>query len=132
MIKVRRKIQFAAQDRGRLVLKDASHRVTEIPIGKIPRIARLMALAIHFDRLIREGRVKDVTELAQLAHVTQPRMTQILNLIHLAPDIQEQLLHLPRVVSGRERIYEKMLRPIAALVDWQAQRRLWAQVSRAE
>jgi hypothetical protein len=87
MIKVRRKIQFAAQDRGRLVLIDASHRVTEIPTGKIPRIARLMALAIHFDRLIREGMVKDVTELAQLAHVTQPRMTQILNLNHLAPDI---------------------------------------------
>ena len=59
-----------------------------------------MALAIRFDRLIREDVVSDQSELARLAHVTQPRMTQIMNLLHLAPDIQEELLFLPLVTGA--------------------------------
>jgi len=53
-----------------------------------------------------------------LGHVTQPRMSQILNLTLLAPDIQEELLFLPRVREGKATIHEKLLRPIAAEVDW--------------
>ena len=52
-------------------------------------------------------------------------MSQILNLALLAPDIQEELLHLPRVVDGRNPIHEKMLRPIAAKVDWRKQREMF-------
>jgi hypothetical protein len=69
-------------------------------MGRVPRVAKLMALAIRFDRLIREGKVADRSELARLAHVTQPRMTQIMNLLHLAPDIQEDILFLPPVTEG--------------------------------
>ena len=64
-------------------------------------------------------------ELARLSHVTQPRMSQILNLALLAPDIQEELLHLPRIVDGRDPIHEKMLRPISAEVDWGKQREMF-------
>lgn len=84
-----------------------------------------MALAIRFDRLIREGKVADQSELARLAHVTQPRMTQIMNLNHLAPDIQEELLFLPRVTSGRDLVREKTLRHVVAETDWKTQRSLW-------
>ena len=87
-----------------------------------------MALAIHFDRLIREGRLADQSELARLAHVTQPRMTQIMNLNHLALDIQEELLILPRVASGRDPIHERTLRRIAAQADWRGQRVLWREL----
>jgi hypothetical protein len=52
-------------------------------------------------------------------------MTQILNLLHLAPDIQETLLHLPRVTEGKDPITERDLRPIAAEVDWGRQRGMW-------
>lgn len=55
-------------------------------------------------------------------------MTQIMNLNLLAPDIQEELLFLSPVTHGRAPIHEKRLRPIAAEADWQAQRRLWAQL----
>jgi len=51
-------------------------------------------------------------ELARLASVTQPRMTQILNLLYLAPDIQEELLFLPLVTSGKDPVTERDLRPI--------------------
>lgn len=100
----------------------------EQPTGRVPRISRLMALAIKFDRLLREGVITDQSELARLAYVTQPRMTQIMNLLHLAPDIQEQLLFLPRVTNGRDPIHEKMLRPIAAAPSWRKQQRLWAEL----
>ena len=60
----------------------------------IPRIARLMALAIRFDGLVREETIRDYAELARLGRVTRARMTQIMKLLDLAPDIQEQILFL--------------------------------------
>lgn len=92
--------------------------------GKVPRISRLMALAIEMDALLRAGEVQDLAELAKLGHVTQPRVSQILNLTLLAPDIQEKLLNLPPIVQGKSTIHEKMLRPVAAEVDWDVQREM--------
>jgi hypothetical protein len=89
-----------------------------------------MALAIRFDQLLFEGKVADQSELARLAHVTQPRMTQIMNLRHLAPDIQEELLHLQPVEAGDDPITERDLRPITRLKDWRRQRKMWRQAMR--
>ena len=58
----------------------------------VPRIARLMALAIRFDKLIRDGVVADQGELARLGKISRARVTQILNLLSLAPDIQAAIL----------------------------------------
>ena len=55
-------------------------------------------------------------------------MTHILNLTLLAPEIQEQLLFLPRVTSGKPDIHEKLIRPITAETDWDKQRTLWRQL----
>ncbi len=48
-----------------------------------------------------------------------------MNLLQLAPDIQEAILFLPRTIKGRDSIREIMVRPIAAQADWRNQRRLW-------
>jgi len=66
------------------------------------------------------------TALARLAHVSQPRMTQILNLTLLAPDIQEKLLHLPPELAGKPETHEKALRPICSSVLWSRQRQAWS------
>jgi hypothetical protein len=42
-----------------------------------PRIARLMALAIRFEGLVREKKIRDYAELARRGRVTRARMTQI-------------------------------------------------------
>lgn len=97
-------------------------------LGRIPRVTRLMALAIRFDHLIREGEVKDYADIARLGHVTRARVTQVMNLLHLAPDIQEAILFLPRVEQGRDPMTERDLRPIASIVDWRKQRPLWRQI----
>lgn len=122
MITVKRKVHFVRRERGRKTITDAPKPTDQVEPGRIPRISRLMALAIQCDRLIREGTVGDLSELARLCHVTQPRMTQILNLNHLAPDIQEVLLFLPVITQGREPVHERMMRPIAATPLWERQR----------
>ena len=122
MITVKRKVYFVRRDHGRKTIAAAPRPADQSPPGRVPRISRLMSLAIRFDRLIREGKVADISELARLAHVTQPRMTQIMNLNHLAPDIQEELLFLPRVVKGREPVHERMMRSVAAELQWGRQR----------
>jgi len=84
-----------------------------------------MALARRLERLVKSGEVADYADLARLGHVTRARVTQIMNLLNLAPDIQEELLFLPRTVKGRDPIRERHLRPIAAVLDWRKQRRMW-------
>ena len=87
-----------------------------------------MALATRFDGLLRGGVVTDQAELARLGHVSRARMTQIMNLLHLAPDIPEELLFLPLIERGRDSLLERHLRPIAAVADWRKQRRLWREL----
>jgi hypothetical protein len=87
-------------------------------VTTIPRIARLMALAIRFEGLVRSRAMKDYAEIGRLGHVTRARMTQIMKLIHLAPDIQEQLLFLPEI----EGLNERNLRAIVEEIDWDKQR----------
>lgn len=98
------------------------------PAGRVPRIARLMALAIRFDELVRSGQVRDYAELARLGRVTRARISQIGNLTLLAPDIIEELLHLPLVERGRDPIHLAQLQPIAAEADWSKQRVIWTEV----
>jgi len=123
MITVTTKVHFKRGPSGRKRIRRGE--TPPEPKPRIPRIAKLMALAIRFDGLIREGKVWDQSDLARLAHVTQPRMTQIMNLLHLAPDIQEEILFLPEVTEGRDPIHEHILRPLTAILDWREQRAAW-------
>jgi hypothetical protein len=77
-----------------------------------------------------EGR-SGKSEIVLRSLLPQPGIVRIMNLLHLAPDIQESLLLLPRVASGKAPIHEKFLRPIAAEIDWRKQREMWAGVERA-
>ena len=94
----------------------------------IPRLARLMALALRLEGLVRDGQVTDYAELARLGHVSRARVSQILSLVLLAPDIQETLLFLPGGANGGTVLTERHLRPIAAEPDWSRQRQLWQQL----
>jgi hypothetical protein len=96
--------------------------------GRIPRITKLLALAIQMEHLVGSGEVSDYAELARLKNVSRARITQIANLTLLAPDIQEAILFLPRVSPGRDLITERQLRPIAAELDWVRQREMWSRI----
>jgi hypothetical protein len=96
-----------------------------LPVGRVPRVSRLMALALRFDELVRTRQVASYSALAALGQVTRARVSQIMSLLGLAPDIQEALLFLPPTVRGRDPLILADLMPIAARIDWRTQRRLW-------
>lgn len=97
----------------------------ERPKGRLPRITRYMALALYYEALIRQGHVHDYAEIATLGHVTRARVTQIMNLRLLAPDIPEALLALERVISGRDSLSLRQLHSIALINKWESQRTQW-------
>jgi hypothetical protein len=99
-----------------------------LPPGRVPRVSRLMALALRFDELLRTGQVGSFSALASLGHVSRARVSQIASLLHLAPDLQEALLFLPLTVRGRDPLILADLMPLAAAFDWRKQRRLWRQL----
>ena len=97
------------------------------PVGAaLPRITRLMALAIKLDEIRQQCPALDALELARRSCVSRCRITQILNLLHLAPDIQERLLGLAPLAQGREVISEKSLRRLAGEYRWERQRERFA------
>jgi hypothetical protein len=108
-------------------LRTRQEPMTTQPI-QLSRVARLMALALRFEQLLRDGEVASYAELARLGRVSCARISQIQNLLQLAPDIQEHLLFLTRGGRGRDPIHLARLQPIAAKLDWGRQRRLWREL----
>jgi len=89
-VKVSANVRFETRRQGtRCLVQTPETTPQEAPRGRLPRITRLMALAIHFDGLIESGAVANYSDLARLGNVTRARMTMIMNLLMLAPEIQE-------------------------------------------
>jgi hypothetical protein len=84
-----------------------------------------MALAIKFQDMVDGGEVRDYADLARLGYVSRARITQIMNLLNLAPDLQEQLLLRPHPLAVTLPIGERDIRRLVSAVDWGVQRRLW-------
>ena len=119
-------IEIRRLAKGRKQMQDAPATPRPlVPPGRIPRVARWMALALRFEQLLSDGHIGSYADLARLGHVTPARISQILNLLHLAPDIQEAILFLPRTQRGRDPVILRDLQPIAAERDWREQRRTW-------
>ena len=104
---------------------------TKASSPRIPRIAQLMALARHIDDLVCSGALGSYAVAARLGHVSRARMSQILALVHLAPDLQEQLLFLKRPARGRTAPVLRQVLHVAAALDWDEQRRRWRRLQRA-
>lgn len=110
----------------RIVLADGkAPQPKRPPVGRLPRITRYMALAVYYEDLVRKGHVHDYAEIATLGHVTRARVTQIMNLRLLAPEIQEELLTLDRVINGRDSLSLRQMQSIALENDWKTQRKEW-------
>jgi hypothetical protein len=123
-ITIERTIHFERRDHGaRKFIKSGPGG--ERALGRVPRVTRLMALAIRLDGLLNAGTIRRRSEIARMGHVTTARVCQILNLVYLAPDIQEAVLFLPLTQSGRDAITFDALQSIALIPEWHKQRRMW-------
>ena len=58
--------------------------------------------------------------------MTTQDVTQIINLLMLAPEIQEEILFLPRAESGRDQYCLRNLQQITGLADWRQQFDSWS------
>ena len=121
-------VKFTCAAHGRRRLGAADPAQPPAPPGRVPRVARLMALAIRFAEQVRSGVLPSYRVIADLGNVSRARVSQILNLVNLAPDVQEALLFQPRTERGRDPIHLRLLQPIASSMDWKKQRRLWQEL----
>jgi hypothetical protein len=96
-----------------------------IEAGQLPRATRVLALAIQFQEMLRTGEVRDCADLARLAGVTRERISQIMKLAWLAPDIQMEVLYFPPVSGVHFPVRERALRGISSRLSWDEQRELW-------
>jgi hypothetical protein len=124
-------VHFQRRGKGRKELQVGQERRPAALPGRVPRVVRLLALAHRFEKLLRDGFVTNYGHLAELGHVSRARICQIMNLLLLAPDIQEQVLLLPRTVSGTDPIHFRRLEAIAMQPDWRKQRRMWQDLLRS-
>jgi hypothetical protein len=76
--------------------------------------------------MIRQAVVPDYAVLAAVGRVSRARVTQIMNLLNLAPDIQEQILFLRWEAAERYGICEQTIRRMSSLLLWSEQRARWA------
>jgi len=117
----------------RTKLCPASEGAEQVPsrrIGRLPRITQVLALAMHLEDMIRRGEANDYADLARLSCLCRERISQIVRLNYLAPDIQVELLYLAPTTSGRFPISETALRKIANILSWVDQRREWKALKR--
>jgi hypothetical protein len=120
------RIKFGREAQGgRTTIEPRAAESKPAPVARVPRVARLMALAIRLDGLIRSGELPDQATVARLGRVSRARVTQIMNLLFLAPDLQEQLLFLSPIAGGRASLLLRDLQPIACELDWRKQREMW-------
>ncbi|NOJ81594.1 hypothetical protein HNV28_25215 [Myxococcus xanthus] len=91
-------------------------------------VARMLALAHHVESAIARGLVESAADVASQLGFTRARVTQLLDLQLLAPDIQEEVLFL-EALDGKEPLAERSLRAIAHAGAWEAQRGKWRAVA---
>ena len=110
---------------------DGPASAAPVTSSRVPRIARLLALAWHIEGLVRSGTLASYAAAARLGHVSRARLSQIMNLLNLAPDLQEHVLFLQHPRRGRAPLALRQVLGVAAVLDWPEQRRRWRQLRRA-
>jgi hypothetical protein len=87
---------------------------------KTPRVVELLRKAIEWKDLLESGQIATQADIACQEGITRARVTQVMGLLRLAPEIREQILSIPDVVR-RSPISERILRPIEIMTDYRDQ-----------
>jgi len=97
----------------------------------LPRLTRLLALAHRWNHLIEEGAVANYSEIARLMGLSRARVTQIMDMLYLAPKIQEEILLPPNGEKSELTVPDRIMRPITRIPEWNDQRALWRRLFRS-
>jgi hypothetical protein len=123
MLTAKHKLEFKSGKRTAKTIVEAGIQPEQPMPSRLPRITKMMALAIRLDHLIKSGQVTDQAELARVGHVSRARLTQIMDLNLLAPDIQEEILNTKS--DAKPKILERDLLKLTREFSWNAQRQIW-------
>ncbi len=108
-----RSVRLRFPIRGRRAERRVETECAVPPEGKpVSRVARMLALAHHLNRLIEAGELQSVAEASRALGLSRARLTQVMGLLQLAPEIQEQVL--VGEINGSER----RLRKVVKEADW--------------
>ncbi|ACY13254.1 hypothetical protein [Haliangium ochraceum] len=94
------------------------------PARRPARVAQMFAFAHRADGEVERGVFASRSAAARHYGMTIGRITQLLSLLWLAPEIQEDVLFL-KAIDGREPVSGQALEKIARIADWGEQRRGW-------
>jgi hypothetical protein len=89
---------------------------------KTPRVVELLRKANEWKALLESGEVASQAEIALREGITRARVTQIMGMLRLAPEIREQILAM-HDSSRRPQITERVLRPIGVITPYRDQLR---------
>ena len=126
MLKVTRKFHFTKGRKSSRKIAPGK-KPKQIKTRK-PNVSKLLALAIYYKKFLAENPEISLSMLAKAEKVSRARMTQIMNLNFLSPDIQWAVLSLPQTTAGRDKITSSKLQKIALTADWDAQQFLWREL----
>ncbi len=118
-------IQFRLHSPARMAGTGARPEAPPSGTGRLPRVTQVLALAIHFQDMISRGEARDYADLARLGCLTRERMSQIMELVWLAPDIQQDILEFRPSGGTRFPISEVAARKVAHALSWKDQREDW-------
>lgn len=85
-----------------------------------PKVVELLRTAQTWQQQLDAGEVENQAAIARREGITRARVTQIMALARLAPEIQEHILSLPDM-HHRPTITERTLRPIAQMSNLREQ-----------
>ena len=92
-----------------------------------PRVSELLRKAIKWRALLMAGEAATQAAIARSEGITRARVTQILGLLRLAPEIQHRILSMPDT-AGKLSITEHALRRVTRLEQLGAQRQAFQQL----
>ena len=97
---------------------------TPVPKRQPARVALMLALANDLQDKLDRGEHQDQATLARELGLTPTKVTRLLDLTLLSPDIQEEILFL-EAVDGKEPVTERALRDVVRHTTWTEQRKAW-------
>ncbi len=98
----------------------------DVAIQKEPKMRQSLLLAYQIKGLLKEGKAKDLKQIADWLNITHTKMYLLLNMVMLAPSIQEEILF-----SGDDiinRIPEYKMNEITREISWNKQKKMWQEL----
>lgn len=96
-------------------------------VPRIPPVVEFLRKAREWQALLASGQAKNQADISRREGISRVRVTQVMRLLRLAPEIQQHILAMPETIH-RQVISERALRPIAHLEDVTAQKARFRQL----